>query len=158
MYWFFQQNYLILDEKIKRIKLGIQKNMKRIIIFEKLNFASNFPSKLRKTCLCEINRACPKETPYCNLHKKEQFFFNGSFALPSYNLYFLPLMTGQTDLTIVAVVYILGLLWVQYLFFFVRLPLLHIFVVLCRRRATFKISKEINYRNDSEVGLTGHER
>ena len=31
------------------------------------------------------------------------------FALPSYNLYFLPLMTGQTDLTIVAVVYVLGL-------------------------------------------------
>ena len=34
---------------------------------------------------------------------------NATFALPSYNLYFLPLMTGQTDLTIVAVVYVLGL-------------------------------------------------
>ena len=64
--------------------------------------------KWRKTCFCEIDRACQKEMACSNLHQKQPFFFNGSFALPSYNLYFLPLMTGQTDLTIVAVVYVLG--------------------------------------------------
>ena len=46
-----------------------------------------------------------------NVEQKREFFKNGPFAMPSYNLYFLPLMTGQTELTIVAVVYVLGYIY-----------------------------------------------
>ena len=97
---------------MKCIEFAIQENMKRILICDTLNFVSNFPSKWRKTCPSEIFRACPKEMASQNVQQKGEFFKNGPFALPSYNLYFLPLMTGQTDLTIVAVVYVLGY-WVM---------------------------------------------
>ena len=42
------------------------------------------------------------------MQEKGWGFFKGTFAMPSYNLYFVPLMTGDTDVTTVAVVYALG--------------------------------------------------
>ena len=99
---------------MKRIKLAIQENMKRIIIIGHSNFISDFPENSTKIVLLENNRAGPKERTGSNVQKKQREKKDRPLALPSYNLYFLPLMTGQTDLTNVAVVYVLGLLRVLY--------------------------------------------
>ena len=69
---------------------------------------SKFQQNSTKIVLVEDYRACPKETTGQNVQKKQREKKDRPFALPSYNLYFLPLMIGQTDLTIVAVVYVLG--------------------------------------------------
>ena len=69
---------------------------------------SIFRQNRSKSVFLKHCRACPKETPGQNVQKKQREKKDRPFALPSYNLYSLPLMTGQTDLTIVAVVYVLG--------------------------------------------------
>ena len=50
MYPFSIKNFLIYIVEIIRIEFAIQEDIKRIIIYDKLSFISNYPSKLSKNC------------------------------------------------------------------------------------------------------------